>query len=43
MLVTVAVNQLDAEKLIHLGEVEVPYLALVTPASSVKTDIKFQP
>ena len=43
MLVTVAVNQLDAEKLIHLDETEVPYLALVTSSSGVKADIKFQP
>jgi pilus assembly protein CpaB len=43
MLVTVAVNQLDAEKLIHLDEVQVPYLALVTSSSNVKADIKFQP
>ena len=43
MLVTVAANQVDAEKLIHLDEVEVPYLALVTPSSNVKPDIKFQP
>jgi pilus assembly protein CpaB len=43
MLVTVAANQADAERLIHLDEVEVPYLALVTPSSNVKADIKFQP
>jgi len=43
MLVTVAVNQLDAEKLIHLDEVEVPYLALVTSSSNVHADTKFQP
>lgn len=43
LLVTVAASQADAEKLIHLDEVMVPYLALVTPASNVKADIKFQP
>ena len=43
MLVTVAVNQVDAEKLIHLDETAVPYLALVTSSSGVKADIKFQP
>jgi len=43
MLVTVAVNQLDAEKLIHLDEVQVPYLALVTSSSNVHADTKFQP
>ena len=43
MLVTVAVNQADAERLIHLDETAVPYLALVTSSSGVKADIKFQP
>ncbi len=43
MLVTVAVNQADAERLIHLEETQVPYLALVTSSSGVKADIKFQP
>lgn len=43
MLVTVAVNQADAERLIHLDETQVPYLALVTASSGVKADIQFQP
>ena len=43
MLVTVAVNQLQAEQLIHLDENQVPYLALVTPSSGVKADVQFQP
>jgi hypothetical protein len=43
MLVTVAVDQADAERLIHLEETQVPYLALVTSSSGVKADIKFQP
>jgi pilus assembly protein CpaB len=43
MLVTVAASQVDAEKLIHLEEVYVPYLALVTKYSNVKADFKFQP
>jgi pilus assembly protein CpaB len=42
MLVTVAVSQADAEKLIHLDETQVPYLALVTSSSNVKADIQFQ-
>ncbi|HEX9552786.1 MAG TPA: RcpC/CpaB family pilus assembly protein [Streptosporangiaceae bacterium] len=43
MLVTVAVNQFQAEQLIHLDENQVPYLALVTPSSGVKADVQFQP
>jgi pilus assembly protein CpaB len=43
MLVTVAVDQADAERLIHLDETQVPYLALVTASSGTKADIKFQP
>lgn len=43
MLITVAVNQTEAEQLIHLDELQVPYLALVTPSSKVKADIKFAP
>jgi pilus assembly protein CpaB len=43
MLVTVAVNQFEAEQLIHLDENQVPYLALVTPSSGVKADVQFQP
>jgi pilus assembly protein CpaB len=43
MLVTVAVNQTDAERLIKLDETQVPYLALVTDSSGVTADIKFQP
>lgn len=43
LLVTVAVNQTEAEQLIHLDELQVPYLALVTPSSNVKADTKFQP
>jgi pilus assembly protein CpaB len=43
MLVTVAVDELDAEKLIHLDETQVPYLALVTTSSGVTADAQFQP
>jgi pilus assembly protein CpaB len=41
--VTMAVQQADAERLIELGEVDVPYLALMTTASGATTDFHFQP
>jgi pilus assembly protein CpaB len=41
--VTMAVSQVDAERLIELGEAGSPYLALVTSASGAKADVAFQP
>jgi pilus assembly protein CpaB len=43
VLITVAVNQADAERLIEIAEAHVPYLALVTTASGTVPDINFQP
>jgi len=43
MLVTVAVDQLAAEKLIRMDETQVPYLALVTASSGVTADVQIQP
>ena len=40
---TMAVSQVDAERLIELGEAGSPYLALVTSASGAKADSVFQP
>jgi pilus assembly protein CpaB len=40
---TMAASQLDAERLIELGEAGSPYLALVTSASGTKADSVFQP
>lgn len=37
-LVTLAVQQSDAERLIQIGEAGLPYLALLTPASSTRFD-----
>lgn len=41
--VTMAVSQIDAERLIELGESGSPYLALVTSASGTSADGAFQP
>jgi pilus assembly protein CpaB len=38
-LVTVAVNQADAEKLIQLTETGMPYLALLTPGTHITADV----
>ncbi len=43
ILITVAVTQADAERLIELAEAHIPYLALVTPASGTVPDISFRP
>lgn len=43
ILVTVALDQVDAERLIEIAEAHVPYLALVTPASGTAPDISFRP
>jgi pilus assembly protein CpaB len=40
---TMAVTQADAETLIELGESGSPYLALLTSASTAKTDVSYQP
>lgn len=40
---TMAVPEVDAERLIELGETGSPYLALVTSASGTKADSVFQP
>jgi pilus assembly protein CpaB len=40
---TMAVSQKDAETLIELGESGSPYLALLTSASTAKTDVSYQP
>jgi pilus assembly protein CpaB len=40
---TMAVSQVDAERLIELGEAGSPYLALVTSASGAKADAVIQP
>jgi pilus assembly protein CpaB len=40
---TMAVPEVDAERLIELGETGSPYLALVTSASRTKADSIFQP
>ena len=43
LLVTVAVDQVDAERLIHLAEAGIPYLALVTASSGTQPDATFKP
>lgn len=43
VLVTMAVDQRDAERLIKLAESGIPYLALVTDSSGTKSDITYQP
>jgi pilus assembly protein CpaB len=37
-LVTLAVQQADAERLIEIGEAGLPYLALLTPTSQTRFD-----
>jgi pilus assembly protein CpaB len=43
LMVTVAVSQTDAERLIHLAEAGILYLALVTASSGTKPDVIFNP
>jgi len=43
LLITVAVNQSDAERLIHLAEAGIPYMALVDAGSNAKPDVTFKP
>jgi pilus assembly protein CpaB len=43
LMVTVAVSQADAERLILLAEAGMPYLALVTASSGTKPDVTFTP
>jgi pilus assembly protein CpaB len=43
VLVTLAVDQADAERAIQLTETGLPYLALLTPASRTGFDTKLQP
>lgn len=43
VLVTVAVDQADAERLIELAEAGIPYLALVSSTSGTRPDITFKP
>jgi pilus assembly protein CpaB len=43
VLVTVAVSQADAERLIELAEAGIPYLALVTSTSGTRPDITIKP
>jgi pilus assembly protein CpaB len=43
VLVTFAVNQADAERVIQLTETGLPYLALLTPASKTGFDTALQP
>lgn len=43
LMVTVAVSQADAERLIHLAEAGIPYMALVTASSGTKADVTFTP
>ena len=43
MLVTLAVDQADAERVIQLTETGLPYLALLTPASQTGFDTGSQP
>jgi pilus assembly protein CpaB len=43
LLVTVAVSQADAERLIHLAEDGIPYMALVGASSGTKPDVSFKP
>lgn len=43
LLVTVAVSQRDAERLIHLTEDGIPYMALVSSSSDTKPDTNFKP
>jgi pilus assembly protein CpaB len=43
MLVTFAVDQADAERVIQLTETGLPYLALLTPASRTGFDTSSQP
>ena len=43
ILITVAVDQADAERLIEIAEAHVPYLALVTPASGTVANYSFRP
>lgn len=43
IFLTMAVTQVDAERLIELGESGSPYLALLTSASNAKADVSFEP
>jgi pilus assembly protein CpaB len=43
LMVTVAVKQADAERLIELAEAGLPYMALVTSSSGTKPDFTFNP
>lgn len=43
LMVTVAVSQADAERLILLAEAGIPYMALVTASSGTKPDVAFRP
>ncbi len=43
LLVTVAVSQSDAERLIHLAEDGIPYMALVGASSGTKPDTTYKP
>lgn len=43
LMVTVAVSQADAERLILLAEAGIPYMALVTESSGTKPDVTFTP
>ncbi len=43
LLITVAVSQADAERLIHLAEDGIPYMALAGSASDSKPDVTFKP
>jgi pilus assembly protein CpaB len=43
VMVTVALNQLDAERLIELAETALPYMAVVTSSSGTTPDITFKP
>jgi hypothetical protein len=43
VLVTLAVYQADAERLILLDEAGLPYLALLTPTSQTKFDTNVDP
>lgn len=43
VMVTVAVNQADAERLIELAESAIPYMAIVTDSSGTAPDTTFKP